>query len=401
MHDEASYSDYIEKTCCGCHATGAGAESGDSLALGVHCEACHGPARDWVKEHTLKSWVSESPAARTLKGQRNTRDLVVRAGVCAQCHIGTTDVPGQEVNHDLIAAGHPRLNFEFTVYLANLPPHWDENIDRKFAERPEAGVNPGVARTNFALEAWEAGQLVSADFALRQLTGRAGRAAPWPEFAEYDCFSCHHDLRPSGFRQMAGKNRDVWTCGNWYTALAACWPVPGLEFRAPEESLQGQFVWLKARRDKLRDVATALQGQISRAVAKLPAAPGHLGPRLTNFARKLAASDLSERGWMEATQWLLAVTACFEAFDEAFERAGVPAPASLAAGKRTLVLLWGPLAFPVDEPGSDEKSDARVDFNSPRDFNPIDSEYGKIIARIKEALTQVADVANLQNQKAK
>ncbi len=36
-----------------------------------------------------------------------------------------------EVDHDLIAAGHPALRFEFATYFANLPPHWDVARDKK------------------------------------------------------------------------------------------------------------------------------------------------------------------------------------------------------------------------------------------------------------------------------
>ena len=45
--------------------------------------------------------------------------------VCVGCHVGAPEqdgLPAREVTHDLLAAGHPRLNFEFTVFLANLPP---------------------------------------------------------------------------------------------------------------------------------------------------------------------------------------------------------------------------------------------------------------------------------------
>ena len=54
------------------------------------------------------------------------------------------------------------------------------------------------------MRAWAVGQLVTGRASLELLADRAGRAdrdqtgtqaAVWPEFAEYDCFSCHHSLR--------------------------------------------------------------------------------------------------------------------------------------------------------------------------------------------------------------
>jgi hypothetical protein len=185
VKSDKEYSQFILKNCCGCHATGVAAQTAASgaagadeapqhLALGVHCEACHGPARDWVKEHTLTPWVLLPQVQQEAAGHRTTRDLTVRASLCVECHIGSTGTPGQEVNHDLIAAGHPRLAFELTVFLARMPAHWDEPGDRKWAERPSPAQEvAGRPRTNFELEAWHAGQLVSARQALRLLAGRA------------------------------------------------------------------------------------------------------------------------------------------------------------------------------------------------------------------------------------
>ena len=99
-----------------------------------------------------------------------------RAETCVRCHVGAG--PEHDVDHDLIAAGHPRLEFELTAFLANLPPHWRE---RKGDHDNEA-------------QAWAVGQVVTASAALRQLRQRAEKDKPWPEFAEYDCFACHHDL---------------------------------------------------------------------------------------------------------------------------------------------------------------------------------------------------------------
>src|SRR5205823_3754378 len=45
----------------------------------------------------------------------------------------------------------------------------------------------------------------SAQTALELLEHRAREAQanrrPWPEFAEYDCFACHHDLQAKSWRQ--------------------------------------------------------------------------------------------------------------------------------------------------------------------------------------------------------
>jgi hypothetical protein len=79
-----------------------------------------------------------------------------------------------DVNHDLIAAGHPRLTFEFEAQLANLPAHWSRAKDVK---------------SHF--EAWRRGELATAS---QQDKLYAGRAAQ--EFASHRCFDCHHGLTP-------------------------------------------------------------------------------------------------------------------------------------------------------------------------------------------------------------
>jgi hypothetical protein len=46
---------------------------------------------------------------------------------------GPDGKPWRDVNHDLIAAGHPRLSFELSAFMATMPPHWTAH------RRPRAG----------------------------------------------------------------------------------------------------------------------------------------------------------------------------------------------------------------------------------------------------------------------
>src|SRR5262245_30091964 len=156
------------------HAQAAAAKESELSALradGVSCEACHGPAEKYLVAHTLNNW--RKPGDRNFDpsfGMKNTADIAPRAQVCAGCHVGQPDPDGRpwrDVNHDLIAAGHPRLNFEFSAYMANLPPHWNTraNADR-FDE----------------LRSWIVGQFTTADAALELLESRA-KSAPSPKSA--------------------------------------------------------------------------------------------------------------------------------------------------------------------------------------------------------------------------
>ena len=106
------------------------------------------------------------------------------------------------MSHDLIAAGHPPLRFELVNYLNAMPPHWNT---RAATERHGTG---------FTAKLWTVSQLVSAQAAVDVLNYRAKQTeapsrkqTPWPEFAEYDCFACHHNLAQPSWRQRQRKPR--------------------------------------------------------------------------------------------------------------------------------------------------------------------------------------------------
>src|SRR5262245_288048 len=123
-------------------------------------------------------------------------DIETRIAACTGCHVGAprddiNGLPLRDVNHDLIAAGHPRLSFEYNIFLSNLPPHW----------RAGAAAND--------VRSWAVGQVTSLQQALKLLAYRADpqNHAPWPEFAEYSCFSCHHDLAEPSWRQKQASSK--------------------------------------------------------------------------------------------------------------------------------------------------------------------------------------------------
>jgi Cytochrome c554 and c-prime len=208
--------------CLKCHAMGLVPEKlrapGFNLTEGVGCELCHGPAEKYIKVHREAGWQGLSLAQKAAAGMAPTKDLLYRAEMCAECHVGAAD---REVNHDLIAAGHPRLNFEFSIFQANMPHHWREK-----------GEN---ARADFEARGWALGQVASARAALELLEARAkaaqqapnpklpaGERPVWPEFAEYDCFACHHALRDEAWRREAdfSKRRPgSYPWNTWYEAL--------------------------------------------------------------------------------------------------------------------------------------------------------------------------------------
>ena len=173
---------YEEKICLDCHTTNIPAQqiAGTiDLEDGVQCEVCHGPASGWRAEHTEEGWTHEQSVAR---GMIDLRDLAVRGHICHRCHLGNAD---KEVDHELIASGHPILAFELDNYTASMPPHW----------------TPG--RDTHGVRAWAVGQVMKFRDSLRNLA-RHARGDEWPEFSDMSCYNCHHDLKGSEWRQVRG-----------------------------------------------------------------------------------------------------------------------------------------------------------------------------------------------------
>ena len=157
---------------------------------GVGCETCHGPADRWKAKHDLPGWQLLSPEDKAQYGFRTLRNASKRVGACANCHLGSSE---REVNHDLIAAGHPDLTFEMDLFSAVMPPHWVES---------KTGDNSDPWRT---LRVGAVAQAVQLREGLLRLSRRSS-GPNWPEYAELDCFACHHSLtKPEdSWRQQSG-----------------------------------------------------------------------------------------------------------------------------------------------------------------------------------------------------
>lgn len=168
------------KKCLACHALDVLQEQRGrnfELSEGVSCESCHGPASAWLGPHTTRNWPHEESAKL---GMFDTKKIGRRAERCLSCHLGTAE---KFVDHEMIAAGHPDLYFELDSFSAVMPAHWKEPHEKTADER-EPWHNVRV---------WAAGQAIQLREGLLQLERRA-RSGPWPEFAEMQCYSCHHSL---------------------------------------------------------------------------------------------------------------------------------------------------------------------------------------------------------------
>jgi len=234
LHPLESQSDRFErhqKTCLPCHMTNnQSLLSNQTLhhresqgAEGVSCGSCHRGDQEWLHGHYRSN----------LKLQRSDSDGIsatTEVKRCVSCHIGGN---GADVNHDLIAAGHPPLRFEYVWFKSRLPKHWrpDRRSARLIAKDQRADHQTSEATPN-ATQTWLIGQLVSAIAALELLESRAEAAtqeATWPELAEFNCSACHHDLKGNSWRQArhlsdlaAARTRKPYLAipwGNWNLEL--------------------------------------------------------------------------------------------------------------------------------------------------------------------------------------
>lgn len=173
---------YEARICLDCHTlyVPTQVQTGRiDLEDGVSCEGCHGPAGGWLAQHTESGWTHEQSVER---GMIELRDIPTRGRLCLTCHLGDAT---KTVDHELIAAGHPRLAFELDNYTEGMPSHWK------------------LGKESHGLRAWAVGQAVSFHQSLEQVR-RYARSERWPEFAVMVCTDCHHELKAGEWRQRRG-----------------------------------------------------------------------------------------------------------------------------------------------------------------------------------------------------
>jgi hypothetical protein len=297
--------------CLRCHSTqGAVREAVDrdaarptvTLLEGVGCDRCHssGEGARWIGLHYSREWSRQTSAAKAATGFRPLAERVGQARLCAECHVGSGSA---SVDHDLIAAGHPPLRFEFSSFLATMPPHWK----RKTAADAE-------------VRTWAIGQVVSAEFALELLAARAekGTRKPWPEFAEYDCFACHHPLHAASARPRQRVSGTLpWR--RWYTAALqdalSMYDVPGREGVLKRvHGLEEAMARPEPDRAKIAREASALAAILRVQARTLASAPTPSPGRLRRGFAAMGGRPVHD--WESATQRYLGLAALHQSLTD-------------------------------------------------------------------------------------
>ncbi len=155
---------------------------------GVGCEACHGPAEQWIASHTAQGATHEDNVAR---GLYPTDRSVERARLCLSCHFGDDS---RFVTHRMIAAGHPRLSFELGTFSVLAPAHYKTDVN-----------GPRRKGDADALQAWAIGQAVASEQLLTVFANpKQGRDGLFPELSLFDCNACHHRMSEKNYSPRLG-----------------------------------------------------------------------------------------------------------------------------------------------------------------------------------------------------
>jgi hypothetical protein len=295
--------------CLNCHVTTELAEdrhllpAATSLADGVGCESCHGPAKNWIGPHTTAEWRGLTAGARAVMGFIDTTaDLAGRVQLCARCHVGSA---GKDVNHDLIAAGHPRLNFEFSTFHADLPKHWNTH-GRTATQGRDVESQP-----QFEARAWLVGQLVTIQTSLRLLKHRTDEEQVWPELSEHACFSCHHDLKHESWYQTKRRSTGGFAWGTWNYGL-----LPAI---SQDTAVTSEFMTLKRlmeqpvpERSEVRRQAENLDQVLTEMITRESSreySAAELDQLLLQLIRGSRTESLPAESWDQTAQLYLAAVA--------------------------------------------------------------------------------------------
>jgi hypothetical protein len=281
--------------CLACHGLDVPApqRARSYTAEGVSCEACHGPASGWLGPHTTRGWTHAQSVAL---GMYDTRNVVARAEQCASCHIGNAE---KSVDHEMIAAGHPDLVFDLEAFSAAMPRHWQST---------DPWQNVGN---------WSVGQIVQLREGLARLADRvkvpAAKGQVWPEYAELDCFACHHSLtRPQdSWRQELGyldrrPGNPPWNHARFAVARHVAQiadPAAAARLETDVARLAADMSSLQGDRARIAATSASLIQTLDALAARLAAAPADRA-RTLQYARAITsdADAISQRGERAAEQ---------------------------------------------------------------------------------------------------
>jgi hypothetical protein len=123
------------------------------------------------------------------------------------------------MNHDIIAAGHPALYFDYNTYLKAYPKHW------------RAGDSSTEHGAEIAAQRWLIGQIAQSDAELELLQARLTKAHPnsiWPEFSNFQCTGCHQQITTQSELSLPNNQGQRTAAQTFGKARVRMWNLDGL-----------------------------------------------------------------------------------------------------------------------------------------------------------------------------
>jgi len=385
-----------EARCLACHSTPALASAAATLnaeqleaswAEGVSCDACHttpgGDSWSWVDAHPRGELLAfqKDPG----RGMRSLDTAAKRAQVCTGCHVGAppdpaTGIPLRDMDHTFIAAGHPRLFFDYATYLQLMPPHWQE---RSQTVNPVSKLDPTGA---VAAQAAGSAAVLSAELEL--LADRAQQPDLRSGLSGMDCYACHHDLVSPSWRQRTtqrGKLGQASWQGEEVLASAAPW------LRPAAGPARDALVTVSQRVPKFQvpdeQLIAVLQGWLdpwkTASITKpAPAEPGNLEALLPEWPKVELVTESGDT--FAGLSWDQGARRYYQARELERIRLTVleqPAATEDAEVAGALQALRESLTFQKSDPG----------LLSPRDYDP--QVAGECYHRVRKLLTHRWEVS--------
>ena len=196
-----------KQECLSCHAnwqTGTPKPDERSLEFGVSCQSCHGPGKDYLDPHRNESWRELTSEQKLAHGMIDVRDPLQRTTQCLSCHLGNAE-QGKVLTHAMYAAGHPPLpGIEVETFCQAMPPHWEARSQKSpraqelLGHRPEMREATKSVLLGAVIPLRESHQLFAAQLAANAEHHQGA------DFAQFDCYACHHELQSPSWRQQRG-----------------------------------------------------------------------------------------------------------------------------------------------------------------------------------------------------
>ena len=305
-----------QKICLDCHSDFVPVDQrGPQYHVedGVGCEACHGAASAWLGTHISGTDHKANIAA----GMYPTEQPIARGEKCLSCHYGDDK---RFVDHRFYRAGHPRLTFELATFTRIQPAHYVP--DPAYIARKGKFTD---------VQVWATGQAVALERRMAALIDpqHAPRGL-WPEFALFDCQSCHHQFGRGYGSRSAGHGPGTLHLNdaNGVMVRIAAEKVAPDAARALAERLAALNKSTGGNWSRVQSEAAQIQA-IANSLKQQFANHNFTGPELKGLAAALIAQGASDGQFSHAEQTAMALDAVFTSLRASGDMGG---PQGEAAG---------------------------------------------------------------------